>query len=179
MISAHEITITFERYREDLVRFAQRRHVRCPQLAADIVQIAFVRILDQSKVSSVQHLRAYAYRTVGNLCNDYLQGLKRARRYSPLLLQSDLLRLSQTFRDPEEQMQKLQFIERLQHEVNQLPPKCRMAFTLVELQNHSIADAAQAMGINEMAVYQLIKRSYATLAQRVIDTIDDYVSIAY
>jgi RNA polymerase sigma factor (sigma-70 family) len=55
----------------------------------------------------------------------------------------------------------------LQEAVNQLPPKARMAFTLVELEGQTVREAAVAMNISEMAVYQLINRAYANMARAV------------
>lgn len=166
MISMDEIKRVFDQYRDDLVRFARQR-VGCPQMASDIVQMSFEAILKQQEVSSVQFLRAYLYRTVSNQCADYFLGLKRARRYGPLILQADVLRLSESSPSPEDVATKLELIERMQSEVNHLPPKARMAFTLVEIQQHSVREAAEMMDLKEMAVYQLINRAYATLAERI------------
>lgn len=168
MMSTHTIESVFEQHRDDLVRFANRR-VRCPQVAADIVQISFERVLRQERsgMVSVRYLRAYLYTIVNNQCKDYYQGVKRARRYSPLILQADALRLSDCFPMTEDLVTRLELLDKLQTEVNNLPPKSRMAFTLVEIHHYSVREVARIMEMKEMAVYQLVNRSYATLAQRI------------
>ena len=57
----------------------------------------------------------------------------------------------------------------MQVAVNKLPPKCRMAFTLVELENQTVRQAAGTMGISEMAVYQLVNRAYGHMARVVVE----------
>jgi DNA-directed RNA polymerase specialized sigma24 family protein len=44
-----------------------------------------------------------------------------------------------------------------------------MAFTLVELEGQTVRQAAAAMEISEMAVYQLVNRAYGNMARVVTD----------
>jgi DNA-directed RNA polymerase specialized sigma24 family protein len=53
----------------------------------------------------------------------------------------------------------------LQAAVDQLPPKPRMAFTLVEIENQTIGEAAGRMGLSEEVVYQLVNRAYGQMAR--------------
>jgi RNA polymerase sigma factor (sigma-70 family) len=57
----------------------------------------------------------------------------------------------------------------LQEAVNELPPKCRLAYTLVELEDLSVREAAGRMTISEMAVYQLVNRAYGHLARILLE----------
>lgn len=172
MIKPTGITAVFNRYHEDFVRFAARR-LGCPQTAADIVQQTFEKVLRQPPdlVSNIQYLRAYIYKAIDNRCKNEYESRETKRRYRPLLAHADRLRTVDSIPGPEEIVAKLQFLEQLQAEVNRLPALRRIAFTLVEIQNHSVREAAGQMGISEMSVYQLINRAYALLAQRMVGSV--------
>jgi RNA polymerase sigma factor (sigma-70 family) len=129
--------------------------------AKDIAQEAYVRLLQLDCPSTIRHLRGWVFRTALNLATDRLRERTRRAR------DEHLVRLH-TEREAVPSAERVwierQGWEQLRYQVERLPPKCREAFMLVELQAQTIAQVAARMGVKPNTVCQLIRRAYAHLA---------------
>lgn len=159
--------IIFRAHYAALAHFAWRR-LRNAETAADIVQTAFERIFQQRSLPEIAHLRAYLYKIVANLCNDWLK--KRNNHNTPerssQIYQALYEERETNVATPETHALDRELRRLLEFGTSQLPPRCRMAFTLTELHGKTVREASREMDISEMAVYQLVNRSYAHLAER-------------
>jgi RNA polymerase sigma-70 factor (ECF subfamily) len=133
------------------------------------VQEAYVRVFRLDNPPPINFLRAYLYKTAFNLAYD-----RRGER--TIRQQREEFVYTEVYSDRERENptpERLCLDEEvracLQVAVNKLPPKCRMAFTLVELENQTVRQAASTMGISEMAVYQLVNRAYGHMARVVVE----------
>ena len=131
------------------------------QRANDAVQEAYVRVFRLNDPPPISFLRAYLHKTVDNVAIDWLRE-EAIRRRDEHLVQSVTEKPNPT---PEDEYLDEELRRCLQAAVNELPPKCRLAYTLVELQDRTVKEAAAEIGSSEMAVYQLVNRAYGYLAR--------------
>ena len=74
--TADNLITAFEAHYEELKVFVRRR-VRCPAMAADIVQETYVRAVTAKTPPRVDNPRAFLYRVAGNLAIDHLRREQR------------------------------------------------------------------------------------------------------
>jgi len=158
----------FREHNDALVRAVYSR-LHSWEEATEIVQEAYVRVFRLDNPPPINFLRAYLYKTAFNLAYD-----RRGER--TIRQQREEFVYTEVYSDRERENptpERLCLDEEvracLQVAVNKLPPKCRMAFTLVELENQTVRQAAGKMGISEMAVYQLVNRAYGHMARVVVE----------
>jgi len=158
----------FREHNDALVRAVYSR-LHSWEEATEIVQEAYVRVFRLDNPPPINFLRAYLYKTAFNLAYD-----RRGER--TIRQQREEFVYTEVYSDREREnptSERLCLDEEvracLQVAVNKLPPKCRMAFTLVELENQTVRQAASTMGISEMAVYQLVNRAYGHMARVVVE----------
>jgi RNA polymerase sigma-70 factor (ECF subfamily) len=158
----------FREHNDALVRAVYSR-LHSWEEATEIVQEAYVRVFRLDNPPPINFLRAYLDKTAFNLAYD-----RRGER--TIRQQREEFVYTEVYSDRERENptpERLCLDEEvracLQVAVNKLPPKCRMAFTLVELENQTVRQAASTMGISEMAVYQLVNRAYGHMARVVVE----------
>jgi RNA polymerase sigma-70 factor (ECF subfamily) len=150
------------KHNSELVRRAYSK-LRSWQRAHDAVQEAYVRVFRLDRPPPISFLRAYLQKTVDNVAIDWIRE-DAIRQRDQHLVVTECTRETST---PEDSCLNDELRECLQRAVNALPPKCRLAYTLVELENRSVREAAAEIGISEMAVYQLVSRAYGHLARTI------------
>jgi RNA polymerase sigma-70 factor (ECF subfamily) len=135
--------------------------------ATEVVQEAYVRVFRLNNPPPINFLRAYLYKTAFNLASDS-RGRQTRRQQREDSVYTEVYRERESENPtPERLCLDDEMRAHLQDAVNKLPPKARMAFTLVELEGRTVREAALAMESSEMAVYQLINRAYASMARLV------------
>jgi RNA polymerase sigma factor (sigma-70 family) len=158
----------FREHNDALVRAVYAR-VHSWEEAAEVVQEAYVRVFRLDNPPPINFLRAYLYKTAFNLASDS-RGRHALRERRGEFVYTEVYRERESENPtPERMCLDDEMRALLQDAVNKLPPKCRMAFTLVELEGQTVRQAATAMGISEMAVYQLVNRAYGNMARVVKD----------
>jgi RNA polymerase sigma factor (sigma-70 family) len=158
----------FREHNDALVRAVYSR-LHSWEEATEVVQEAYVRVFRLDNPPPINFLRAYLYKTAFNLAYDR-RGERTIRQQREDFVYTEVY--SEREREnptPERLCLDEEVRACLQVAVNKLPPKCRMAFTLVELENQSVRQAAGTMGISEMAVYQLVNRAYGHMARVVVE----------
>ena len=156
----------FREHNDALVRAVYSR-VHSWEEATEVVQEAYVRVFRLNNPPPINFLRAYLYKTAFNLASDS-RGRQNRRQQREESVYTEVYRERERENPtPERLCLDDEMRTHLQDAVNQLPPKARMAFTLVELEGQTVREAAVAMNISEMAVYQLINRAYANMARAV------------
>jgi RNA polymerase sigma factor (sigma-70 family) len=156
----------FREHNDALVRAVYSR-VHSWEEATEVVQEAYVRVFRLNNPPPINFLRAYLYKTAFNLASDS-RGRQNRRQQREEFVYTEVYRERERENPtPERLCLDDEMRAHLQDAVNQLPPKARMAFTLVELEGQTVREAAVAMNISEMAVYQLINRAYANMARGV------------
>jgi RNA polymerase sigma factor (sigma-70 family) len=158
----------FREHNDALVRAVYAR-LHSWEEATEVVQEAYVRVFRLDNPPPINFLRAYLYKTAFNLAYDR-RGERNVRQQREEFVYTEVYRERERENPTPERLCLDEEVRNcLQAAVNKLPPKCRMAFTLVELENQTVREAAGKMGISEMAVYQLVNRAYGHMARVVVE----------
>lgn len=145
-------------YYRELLNFCLRK-VRDPHAAADLAQESYARVLTMERAGQAileprallkkvaLHLKIDMDRRVGIRRHDVLDELPEAD--APAL---------PTHMQPEEVYASSQAAEAYLHAIEQLPDRCRQAFSLYAFDDLSNKEIAQHMGISLSMVNQYIAR---------------------
>ena len=131
--------------RSSLMHFAAR-YFRRPQEIEDVVQEAFVKVIEAQRSRDIQAPKSYLYRTTRNLALHQLdkKDYKLTDTVGDLLPDVPLLQ-SSTLEDQFESSQKFELFCRA---VRQLPVKCQRVYILRKVYGFSQKEIAQRMDIS-------------------------------
>lgn len=130
--------------RASLVRYATR-YFRRSQEAEDVVQEAFVKVIQAQRKREIRSPKSYLFRTTRNLALAQIgkSSYKLTDEVGDILTESELL-ASQTL---EEQFEARENFEIFCRAVRSLPVKCRRAFVLCRVYGFSQKEVAARMGV--------------------------------
>ncbi|HXW72084.1 MAG TPA: sigma-70 family RNA polymerase sigma factor [Methylocella sp.] len=131
----------------ELHGFARRRVGR--QEAEDLVQEAYLHLLQQGKAANLEQPRAYLFRIAANLAVDLARRTKIRARYIHAVAVEDGAAPSPDAWDPG--MATLQ-VMRLEAALASLPPVCRNAFVLSRVQGLTHAEIAEELGVSARTI---------------------------
>lgn len=140
-----EITRVYVELRTSLMRFAYR-YFKTPQEIEDVVQEAFVKVIEAQKTRDITHHKAYMYQTVRNLSLNRLDksDYRLTDTIGDIVPESVLLETA-TMEDQFESRQRFELFCRA---VRQLPIKCQRVYILRRVYGYSQKDIAKQMGIS-------------------------------
>jgi RNA polymerase sigma-70 factor (ECF subfamily) len=145
-----------------LVRYATRF---VPESSAeDLVQDAFVRIWNgRERIDPAQSLKAFAYRTVRNLCLNRIRDVKT--RESLLAERYEVREVA----DPEAEdvLVGSDLADRLKEWIGDLPDRQREALELSRFEGMSHEQVADAMGVSPRTVNNHLVKALRTIRDRV------------
>ena len=156
MIS-HESRIAelYRRHFSELVSFLARR-VASRELAADLVQELFLRLLSRhGAMAAVDHDRGYLFSSVRHLAVE----ARRSGRWREASDEAIDAGGFEAVLSPEYQMEDKQTVERLIKVVSRLPPRCRQVFLLHKIENLSYGEVASTLGISVSSVEKHMMRA--------------------
>lgn len=161
-----DLNALFRRYAKDLTRFLQRR-VTSPDLAADIAQEAFLKVMQAKPQAPIADPRAYLFRTAANLAVNQ----QRHQRVLPmaadpeaeLALVADRAPLQDRVFDGRAQLTALT------KAIADLPPRQREAFRLYALQHLTPPEIAERLGISRNMVERHLRLAIAGCLERMPD----------
>ena len=135
--------------------------------AADVVQDAFLRLLDAaSRYRPTAGFKTYLYQIISRLCLD------RAKKKQPLYLR-EIPEIPDPSPDAGEAMVHNETAAAVRVALDALPPRQRMAVILKYYEGLSYADIAKAMGITVKAVERLLDRARKMLQTSLAHLKDD------
>lgn len=150
----NRIADLYRRHFSELVGFLSRR-VASRELAADLVQELFVRLLAKDgSVAAVAHDRGFLYSSVRHLAVE----AKRSPRWREAPPDCDETPSAEP-PPPDAIVEDRQTIARLVKVVGCLPPRCREAFILHKFENLSYAEVAARLGISVSSVEKHMMRA--------------------
>ncbi|BCA53923.1 putative RNA polymerase sigma factor FecI [Nitrospira sp. KM1] len=136
------------------------RLVRSKELATDLVQEAFTRILGIAGKENVIYPRSLLYRTAINLAIDHLRSRKTPTcSLSEPVTEDAALNVASLIPTPDRELSAKQQLQQVQAVIDQLPPRCRHAFLLHRVEGYSYVQIARELGISKSAVEKLITRA--------------------
>lgn len=117
--------------------------------AHEVAQESYARLLRLDQPETLGFLRAYLFKTAGNLAIDRLRHRATLRSASP---QVGLLYESTGESTPEEEVSREQEARRAATFLEELPAACCRAFILYRVYEYSLSEVAQEMGVSERMI---------------------------
>jgi RNA polymerase sigma-70 factor (ECF subfamily) len=164
------------RHQSPLFNFALRQ-VRVPQVAEDVVQESFVRVVQNA--ADFKHearFTTWVYTITRNLCIDHLR--KRALRKHPSLDESrgeegDGPTLGEQTADPRASVEReatgTELKERIARAVDKLPDEQREVFLMREMANLPFKEIAEITGVPENTVKSRMRYALERLQKELRD----------
>jgi RNA polymerase sigma-70 factor (ECF subfamily) len=137
----------FLAYYDELLGFVKHR-VGCPQTAADVVQDAYLRLLNRGQ-AQVEQPRAFFYRVVGSVMIDHWRR-EQCRRQHAATAQQELAPQAQA--EPQERLEHQEGIALMRQALDTLSVKCREVFILHRFSGLSYPQIAERVGISVSTV---------------------------
>jgi RNA polymerase sigma-70 factor (ECF subfamily) len=151
-----------ETYYRELVSFLNTR-LGNRQVAEDVAHDAYLRVLERTGETEIEHPRAFLYRTAMNLVIDgHRRGL--LRHTEPL----EVLDMDERFfcPAPQHSMDLNQRLELMQRALSELTGVCRDSFLLRKLDGLSHQEIAEHLGISRSLVEKHIVNAMKHCRQR-------------
>ena len=154
------ISTAYDSHQRALYSFALRT-ARDPEVAADLVQEAFLRLLGELKAGHPpDNVRAWLYRVVSNLAVSRGRHLKVAERFLHVLRRDEIVE------EPESSYLARESRDDIDRLLGSLAPDERQALVL-SAHNFSGEEIAAALGRTNLATRALLCRARAKLRERV------------
>ncbi|SDI33590.1 RNA polymerase sigma-70 factor, ECF subfamily [Pseudomonas flavescens] len=137
-----------------LKRWLQRR-LNCPEVAADLAQDTFVRVLAKRAGERIEQPKAYLSTIAHGLLVNFLRRRQLEQSYLEALAQLP----EHLVPSPEERWQLLQTLQAIDVMLDGLPAKVRRAFLLCQLEGLTHRQIAERLGVSSSSVRQYIARA--------------------
>lgn len=161
--AANPLSTPFVSHYDELIAFV-RRKVRCPTLAADIVQETYVRLASAQLSAAVENPRALLYRIAGNLAIDHLRQERTRAKYVTNEPPDETV--ADTQPSAERTIEAKERLAALIRSVDELPPRCRQVFVLRKFHGLDQAEIAKTLGISRNMVEKHLRNALLHCAMR-------------
>ncbi len=145
MIQISLIERVFKKHYRSAVFYAQRI-VQRKEVAEDIVQNVFLKFMS-GEITVRGDLSVYLYTAVHNRCIDYIR-MRRLTDTTTDELAEELEDIAPDFHPENELFVRTLHMQRLYEAIEDLPPKRRRIFCMIQLERLSYAETADALGIS-------------------------------
>ena len=143
----------FREHNEALIRFLRGR-VGSHNEALEVAQEAYVRLLSLDQPGAVSYLRAFLFKTAANIAIDR----RRHQNFDKVAGRELFTELTEN-RTPERQLSGEQTWRHLGVLIENMPPKCREAFVMNQIQGLDAATIARRLGITDSMVRKYVVRA--------------------
>ena len=142
--------ILFRRHSKELLSFAS---MRAGNAAEDLVQEAYLRLMQHPEPESIENVRAFLFRTTSNLSIDLhrRQVLEGRYSYQPALeadVDAEVVEVAAATVTPEANVSLWQELDLIQQMLQELPELTRHVFMLNRIEGLSHAEVALRLGIS-------------------------------
>jgi RNA polymerase sigma-70 factor (ECF subfamily) len=152
----------YQAHAHELHGFARRRVGR--QEAEDVVQDAYLHLLQRGAIGALEHPRAYLFRIAANLAVDAARKTKTRSRYAADEI--EFLGLATSAASPEATVEGAMELRQFQASLNELPPLCREAFLLNRIDELTHAEIARQLGVSVRTVDRHMAKAMSHLRRR-------------
>ncbi|WP_085520698.1 RNA polymerase sigma factor SigW [Tuberibacillus sp. Marseille-P3662] len=151
------------------------RLVRIPQEAEDLAQETFIRAYTNiNRYENTHKFSTWLFRIATNLSIDYLRKKKPSFYLDADIPGTDgfnmYAHLPSNEDGPEQTVLNHETASWLQHEIDKLPPKYKTAITLKYIEDFSLKEISDIMGIPVATVKTRIHRGREALRKRMLDS---------
>ena len=160
--SPHPVVADFIAHRP-LLKRAAWRWMGDRDLADDVMQEAYMKLMQSTPPMALQQPVAYCMRVVKHLCIDHL---RRRRTEQQLLGEEDEgLDLEAGTGTPEHQAIGRQLLQCVDRCLRGLPARTRQAFVLHRVHGHTQQEVAQRLGVSTALVNAMLQDAVQALAR--------------
>lgn len=153
----------FLRYESDVKRYIQSQ-LSCQKLSEDLTQETWLRFSRMRNIEHIADIKSFLFKIAGNLAIDHLRHKQVESRAQQLLSHSaESDRLS-----PERFVSGQQQVSQLNQALSELPPQCRVAFSLHRMKGKSYTEIANILGVSEKAVEKHISHALKHCRRKII-----------
>ena len=137
----------------------------------DLRQEVYLRVFEAARHEIPQHPKTFILRTAHNLLVDRV----RRERVVPIAAVADLdaLDVAAQAPSPERAAMGKDILRRLQAALDKLPPRCREAVTLKQIEGLTHREVAVRMGISQDTVVEHLSKGIAALAEALYGDLAD------
>jgi RNA polymerase sigma factor (sigma-70 family) len=158
--------VAFERLYQahagELHGFARRKVGR--QDAEDVVQEAYLHLLQTGLAATLEQPRAYLFRIAANLAVDAARKRETRTRYADDAAWFFGFAAGTTC--PESEAIRTLEMRRFQNSLAELPPLCREAFVLNQMEGRTRAEIAERLGLSVRTIDRHILRAFTHVRKR-------------
>ncbi|BCA56569.1 DNA-directed RNA polymerase sigma-70 factor [Nitrospira sp. KM1] len=148
-MTSADIEQLYREHQPTLVRWLARL-VGCRETAADLAQESYLRIAGMDGLKTVDHPRAFLFRTARNLAFDHLRKTNtRSKTVEPL---DDALDVPSAQPSVEQILLDRQQVDLFTKTLEALPDRCREVFILHRFHHCSYDSIARQLGISKSTV---------------------------
>jgi RNA polymerase sigma-70 factor (ECF subfamily) len=161
---AQTIAKLFEAHNQSLLRYLYFKLGNWEE-AQDVAQEAYANLLELENQKVISHLQAYLFRAAHNIAVNRVKQRQIRTHINKVILVSDEEQVveSARFDTITDAQKRLQLVRQI---VEELPPKCRMAFLLNKFHNLSYRDIADQMALTESMVRKHVLRAVRYCQER-------------
>ncbi|WP_416757484.1 sigma-70 family RNA polymerase sigma factor [Roseateles sp. So40a] len=160
--SAHPLIADFIAHRP-LLKRAAWRWMGDRDLADDVVQEAYMKLMQAAPPGGVQQPVAYCMRVVQHLCIDHLR--RRQTEQQLLGAEDEGLDQESSTGTPEHQAIGRQLLQCVDRCLRGLPARTRQAFVLHRVHGHTQQEVAQRLGVSITLVNFMVQDAAQALAR--------------
>jgi RNA polymerase sigma-70 factor (ECF subfamily) len=162
------LELLFQRHQKELLKFAGQHSN--DEIAEDLVQEAYLRLMRQAQAGTIDNPRAYLYKITRNLSADYLrQGQIRSRYHDDSGIELELVADPQP--TPDNEFESQEKLQRCLDALNALPEIQRHIVLLHRIDGMSYAEIAKALQIPARTVERYAAKALAHCFAKVKDSL--------
>jgi RNA polymerase sigma factor (sigma-70 family) len=155
------LTDLYQAHAAELHGFARRRVGR--QEAEDVVQDAYLHLLQRGTAATLEHPRPYLFRIAANLTVDFARKAKIRLRHVAESI--EIACTAEAPPSPESTAGRVIELRRLEASLAELPRLCREAFLFSRVEELSHAEIARRLGVSVRTIDRYIARALAHLRE--------------
>ncbi|MEE4286698.1 MAG: RNA polymerase sigma-70 factor [Mariniphaga sp.] len=149
---------------DDLLLFAIG-FIRKREIAEEIVSDVFVKIWEnRSNLTEIENLKAYLFISVKNLC---ISHIRKNRKENLITLDGFNDFIVPSVECPESDFINAEKLNEIYLAIEQLPPKCKMAFSLAKFSGLKYKEIAEIMEVSEKTVNNHLVFALKKLAETI------------
>lgn len=154
-ITVQFLAETYVAYRPLVFRYITRKLNGCPD-AEDLVQDAFLRLLEYRSMLRPETVRSFLYTIVRNLVTDYLRRHYKKQEVMACMMEG----LSGTVADAESVVVVRDLLNQEKMGVKRLTSKVRIVYGMIRFEEKTLSEVAEELSISKRTIerYLLIGR---------------------